>query len=983
MSERRAVGSLQIELSEGSLSAIAFFYPDPDGIEWTREKLLRLVAEEGIVYGFDPGSADSLLAGFAACHEGPCSAVVAAGDAPELSVPGEAAWDYPPVPDELLEDAERAFLKAGPPDITIVRIERRKVEKVVRKKRILPFLKPKTDRVTAPEKREVKVRIAVDPAVTDRGWVEKGSRIAIVTRSRPGKPGRDVRGRAVPPPPVRDLPVYAGAGTEIVKGEIRAVTDGFLRRGADWVDVIPFRCHRFEVAVSRDRSTHTLSFYPGQPESRVPEPNDILAAAEEAGAFREDLGSEGEIRAAVSAAVRRGASLEGFILSKARNSLARIDVSADGLEAAITLRKGAGSGKALDLGEVSTIIRESGLKGMDLPRIREEILAFYRGPSRNLEGFVLAAGTPQERGDPGTFDYSVPFLDETESVVIVERDATAGARAYAGVRSIAGFPPQVIRDRAVVQKDLEVARVKAARPGRAGRNVYGEPILSDKAEGPAVRLFENLEQVGESVVSKIDGILECGGADGTYLLRVRPRVDAKTSIVLSPDRMSAEAFLTPAAGCGAPMTEETVIRALAGAGITRGIDHGAVKAAVERLNGEGSVSGFVAARGTPPRHGKAPEIRFHVRLSDSKGVTVKGNGRADFRNQDRITYVKRGDLLAEIPGAPEEPVDGTDLLGGVIEADPAGRAVAECGAGVRTENLPNGGARFYSLKNGALLYEAGFLDVLEVFTVDGDVDLHVGNVKFGGMIHVKGSVRSGFHLMSEEGILVDEFVEASLLSAGSGIKVGCGIKGAGKAVLRTKRSIEANYAEGATLLAVGDVILDRACIHSQVKCNGRLVLEGERGSLIGGAIKARLGIEVENIGTLSGSRTRVSFGQDYLVGDRADLLGKEILRLLAEARGMDETMGVLERQRKTAELAELRRRKLICLKTIDQRRSRLLELGELLELHHDSSVVVRGTVYPGTVIESHGRTLEVNDIKRNVSFFFDPGSAKIEVRQNR
>ena len=99
----------------------------------------------------------------------------------------------------------------------------------------------------------------------------------------------------------------------------------------------------------------------------------------------------------------------------------------------------------------------------------------------------------------------------------------------------------------------------------------------------------------------------------------------------------------------------------------------------------------------------------------------------------------------------------------------------------------------------------GVLQVMEAHTVPGDVDLSTGNIKFTGNVIVKGSVLSGFSLISGGDILVEQVVQASLLSSDGSIAILQGIKGEGRAIVRTKRDIVSSFAERSVLLAIGDV----------------------------------------------------------------------------------------------------------------------------------------------------------------------------------
>ena len=59
------------------------------------------------------------------------------------------------------------------------------------------------------------------------------------------------------------------------------------------------------------------------------------------------------------------------------------------------------------------------------------------------------------------------------------------------------------------------------------------------------------------------------------------------------------------------------------------------------------------------------------------------------------------------------------------------------------------------------------------------------------------------------------------------------------------------------------------------------------------------------------------------------------------------------------------------IKLLEKRTHRLFDLREKFESHVASEVRVRGTIYPGVILESHNRFYEVRTKKSKVAFTFD------------
>jgi hypothetical protein len=405
--------------------------------------------------------------------------------------------------------------------------------------------------------------------------------------------------------------------------------------------------------------------------------------------------------------------------------------------------------------------------------------------------------------------------------------------------------------------------------------------------------------------------------------------------------------------------------------------------------------GFVdqpIAEGRRPRVDAQKRIEFHVHVATGQAVAFRKDGRADFRAQDRITRVQKGELVATVRPRNQLAEDGWDVTGKALTLPPEAQETLKAGRGIREDLQADGSVRFTSESAGELVQDRGLLSVTESHTVEGDVSMATGNITFPGLVRIGGSVRSGFTVVAQGVLEIGGAVEAALLSADGSIIVAQGIKGEGKAVLRSKRDIEGLFAEQAVLLAIGDVHLHGACVRCQVKCNGRLRLDSEKGTLVAGEVRASRGVEAQNIGSPSGVRTVVSFGQDFLVKDQIEREEREIAALTKRIADLDTEMFVLEKRasgsaagggavpgqsKAAAMLGRARALKVQAMKLIEQRKMRLITLRDRYDEHVPSDVVVRGILYPGTILESHGRRYETRAEKKMITVQFDPVQGRI------
>lgn len=1004
-------GNVQLIIGMNGLEASLVFTRDASGRPWSAEDLAALIEDKQIA-NVPPETVRSAFERFAAAGAGRVTVTIARGTEPVPAVIDVPEWRPLPVPPELLHVAEETIAAASAPSITIERVERVKRETTIQKKPQLPFKPAREEKAVVWEKVVRNVPVKIDSRVLGTGFAEQGAVIAELKAGTSGKPGLDVLGNplAVNGASVRAL--YHGAGIERRGNTLVAVTAGFVRKGVNWVDLVPFAHHTWSLSFSKDRATCLLSFTPGVLAAGLPRAGDVSARAAAEGYRSEYLSAPAVIDSLIVGAFRSGRPLEAVPISRDRDAVMKLEVSEDRLEAHLVLGKGCGQGVPLDLRALDSLIKTSGLKGMKFDLIRTDILSFVRGPLFDLPRYELARGTAPEKGPDRTVQFLFDEPSRTEQKTLREKLAlleesdeddragpepagTAGAAhetapsvtAEGGRKSesagrgdalsLERFPLSAVTTFARVKRGLKVAELSPAVPGKPGRDVYGKELPGLPGAAPVLRLFENLKFEKDAVYAEADGILEFGTVeDGVTLLRIRQPDEVEITVMLSDDRMTA--FLSIKAVPGRSVPPEEVKRAIAEAGVKTGLLEDAVHDAVLRAEFTGAVENEPVAEGVKPKDGQESRLQFRVTLPSEKGVTIRQDGSADFRTQDRFTPIREGEHVASVLPPVRAPEDGRDVTGAVIPARPSPPLAIQIGRNLRQEAREDGGFELYAGATGELMYEKGLLEIVNVHVVPADVDFSSGNIKFPGTVLVKGSVLSGFHIVSGADIIVEQVVQAALLSAEGNIMIKLGVKGGGKGVLRTKKGIASGFIEQAVMLSVGDIRLEKSCMLSRVKCNGRLLLAADRSMLVGGSVKARNGVSVCNLGSESGTRTEISFGQDYLLADQIETEEREIGKLRIRIAELDALMKRRERDRDRTGLEETRREKLQALKSIEKRGFRLFNLREKFEEHFPSEVAVRGTLYPGVVIESHGRVYEVTSPRRAVKIVFDPATGRIQ-----
>lgn len=966
-------GTVTIEVSPDKMTAVAVYSGDPSGEEHTPETILKLAAQANISEGVSRREISDHLDRINRKSLAKEKFTISEGILPQDEAPETVTWEEIAIPEHLTGVAESTLAEARAAHI---RVERsRKVEKIVKKKTLLGT---KQDKVTETEK--YFDRVYIDPTIINKGFAREGAKIGTLQARKPGVSGLDVYSQIVPAKKAVDPEFYPGSGVSKQRDELIATLTGLVRIGKNWVDIVPFAPHDWEVSLSKDQATALLQFNPGSKQVERPDPAAIRAKAVELGYGEERLLSESEIGSMIDLAIATMKPIENGPLSKSSDASFDIFVSEDKLKAVLNITKGTGRGKPLSLKELGAAIKDSKLKGLNLTQIKQDIMEFYESPETQLTGYILAEGTAPTMGPAQEYEFEAHPVSEDKLAQLKER-AQLIPDAISGVRSLEEFPISSVTQMSPVIEDQRIVTLTPAEIGQPGTNVYGATAPGLPGTAPEFKLFENLQQKGNVIISSIEGMLDRADTDNGFVLRVRPHKDAEIKVTISADKMSAHLSLAPAVGLGKPANEDAVMAAIKAAGVREGIIEGRIAGAVRALAKGEEVKDLAVAEGTPVRNGGSDKLELLVGQTEDTRVVIGADGAADYKNLNRIITVKSGQEVARIIPAEKMPEDGKDVLGNTVAAERGEAVPVELVANLTRREDEGGQVTILAECSGEFVRQGKRLEVRKTHTVQGDVGVQTGNIKFAGTVQVGGSVTRGYVIMASGGIQVADSVDGALLSADDDILIQQGVRGQGKAVLRTKKRVSAAFLEQATILAIGDIALKSHCMRCDVKCNGQLILSGDKGAVVGGTVRARRGLLATNLGNDRGIKTEISFGQDYLIGDQIEKEEREIANAKKQIADLDFEMRQYEHELDNEGLIKARREKLRLMKIMEKRSLRLFDLRERFEEHHESRVEVRGTLYPGVVFETHGRVHEVTSAQKAVIVEFEQKSGRIEINK--
>ncbi|MBO6015823.1 MAG: DUF342 domain-containing protein [Lachnospiraceae bacterium] len=491
-----------------------------------------------------------------------------------------------------------------------------------------------------------------------------------------------------------------------------------------------------------------------------------------------------------------------------------------------------------------------------------------------------------------------------------------------------------------------------------GKRVTGLKLFPPRDDGKPIDVAEIMAYLRERKIEPIDMVALSRSVSSLkdepmtieLVQRVVSRVNEGYRFKVSEDGMLAVARFYPPSEEGERLTREELITALNQQKIVVGIDMDVVE---DFLENRQYCTDYVIARGREPRQGKDAEIEYFFNTDLSSKPTVREDGSVDFFHLNTINHCTQGQLLARLTKAvPSFP--GSDVHGGIIKGREVKRLTLKHG---RNMEVSEDGLELYSTINGHVSLTEDTVFVSDVFEVE-NVGPATGNIESAGSVLVTGNVQAGFRIEAKGNVEVRGVVEGATIDAGGDIIIGRGMNGMGKGKLFAGGRIIAKYIENSTISCAG-YIQAESILLSNVNAGTEIEVDGKRGIIAGGIIRATEKITCKTLGSPMGADTAVEVGVDPMAKERFQFLQKDLSDIQRNMRNIKQVID--NAQQKLNEGAKLKPEQLKYFQTLVQSYKQLekkldqeLEEYGLLETtlksNGDACVIVKGEVHPGTKI---------------------------------
>lgn len=450
--------------------------------------------------------------------------------------------------------------------------------------------------------------------------------------------------------------------------------------------------------------------------------------------------------------------------------------------------------------------------------------------------------------------------------------------------------------------------------------------------------------------------------------RMPTLVNEKPLIRVSYDEMEAYISLaTP--GEDEEYTISLLMQALEEKGIASGID----QKALQNMISSGIYGQEVLiAKGTAAVDGIDGYYEYHFNTKLDTKPKVLPNGSVDYWSVRSIEEVTEGKVVATYHPA-IAGTDGINVKGKPLLAKRGREQMPLKGKGfVRSED----NLTYTAALDGKIELQNGRIVILAVHEVKGNAELAMGNIDFRGDVLIHGGVESGVSIKATGSITVDGVVEACKLEAGKAIILRSGMLGGNKASVKTKGDITAKFFEFTDIECQGTIQAD-VLMDCKVNCHGKIMLNGPRGSIIGGEVRAIKGVEVTSLGNNAEKKTTVAVGAGLEIYSRLHILEKKIevnkTNLERIESGLTQ-FSVLEKERGVSFANDPRRMALLREKIRDSAvlasdEAEVKNMQLLTEAARGACVTVHKEVFPGVRVDIDEMRFTVKNIGSAVEFY--------------
>lgn len=476
----------------------------------------------------------------------------------------------------------------------------------------------------------------------------------------------------------------------------------------------------------------------------------------------------------------------------------------------------------------------------------------------------------------------------------------------------------------------------------------GSNVSIDAVEAELKRLVITEYDVATLMAAMVDGFDSVKVKVSDVVTGSYSTSEESVRVEISNDKMTAYATFYPTES---PFKIDDVTRLLNARGVRNGVDTDMLAALeVEREFNQP----YIVATGKPAIDGEQAVVEYMFKTEKDTKPEMDDEGNVNYHRLNIIANVKKGQLLARLKPATTGE-EGLDLYGDVIAPRKPKPVKLRFGKNIDTNEDKT---ELFAACDGLVKLFEGKVVVNNSFEVPNNVGNSTGDIDFEGSIIVHGNVLTGFKVRAKGDVEVLGAVEGAEIISGGNIILHKGIQGMGKAHVEAAGFIQCRYIENANVVA-GENVHSEAILHSTVTCKGSVTVEGKKGMISGGAVRAGESVKTKILGSHMGTVTTVEVGIDPIMLQEYSELRKDIPKMENEVLKLDQVIQLLNKRKEMAGSLEedkqemytsAVRNKIFLTNKLTISRKKFEELQVMVDNKNNGFVDVTNEIYQGVKV---------------------------------
>lgn len=445
---------------------------------------------------------------------------------------------------------------------------------------------------------------------------------------------------------------------------------------------------------------------------------------------------------------------------------------------------------------------------------------------------------------------------------------------------------------------------------------------------------------------------------------------SESVVVISDDKMRAALTLCRPAD-GESYTLSYLKGLLARNGVKYGLNEAVLQQMIDMPIYNNSV---VVAKGQEPVNGKDGCYTYNFRTQAKSAPRILEDGSVDYLNMDLFESVTAGQVVA-IYTPPTGGISGYTVTGEIRLATPGKDLPPIRGKGF---TVSEDRKKYVSLMNGRIeLKDDNEIEISNVYTVTGDLDVSVGNVRFDGDVYVMGRMRSGLSIIANGNVVIDGHIGNVTIRSGGDVILKNGMQCSKSGYIECSGNVSGRFFEAVRIKAEGNVNANYF-FNCDIESGGKITVSGNKGLIIGGHARALLGIDAHGLGNIAEVPTYISVGITEEIINKFQDITQKIKQVDSEIDVLRKNINLFEAAMKKGLKKEVKDQLLFAkIKQAYEIKEREKEqyineqnsLNDLMNTMGNAKITVAGRACRGVHITMDNVHYSVPDTVSNVKFF--------------